>query len=192
MDPAPPLWILFSGRRCSGKDTAADELQRMIGGVRASFAGLLKEDAARKHHLDLDRLFTDRKYKEEHRETLIEHGRVEREADPDCWVRRTFEKYAQCKLVLVSDYRFPNEAEWLKKQGARVVSIYMTATEHVRVARGWKYCPEIDDDASECSLESQLDRFTYLMPNNGDMDGLRTSLRLCVENMRHRGIMSAK
>jgi len=172
------VWILISGKRCSGKDCVAemiyDELHESLS---TSFALALKRECADTHKLDFNRLLNDRTYKEENRMMLIEHGRNMRAQEQSYWVRKTYEYFNDINWpVIVSDHRFRNESGWLMEQpGVRVVSIRVTATDRTRAERGWSSNPSIDNDQSETDLDNSVS--DYIIANNGSRADLLQSVQ---------------
>lgn len=176
MATASCVYMLVSGKRYAGKDTVADALARMLKGgcrsvARVSFASAVKADVAARHGLDLGRLMCDAAYKEQYRELLISHATSMRAADEDYWVRSAYATAdrAAPSDIIVSDWRFPNEAQWLRNAGARVVTIRVMASDEARIARGW-VPSAVDSDPSECLLDGSA--FDYVIENNGDMGSL--------------------
>lgn len=166
---ANAIWVLVSGKRYAGKDTVADllaEHMRDAGRciVRTSFALGVKVDAAIAYGLDAERLINDSAYKEQHRKILIDHGAAMRAADPDYWVKRAWEAAAasigmqngatcqQRPVVIVSDWRFPNEADWIALRTA-IIRVRVSADNWTRAQRGWAYNEVVDTDVSEVSLD---------------------------------------
>lgn len=172
-------WILVSGKRYAGKDTAADLIAaalRAQGHVatRTSFAQAVKADVAREYGLDFIRLMTDQAYKEENRRLLIEHGAAMRAQEHSYWVRKTYEGVVRADYIVVSDWRFPNESEWISMR-ASVIRVRVRADDDVRRARGWVPNDAVDRDQSECSLDgAEVD---LVVCNNGDRQALTDALR---------------
>ena len=161
----PRRYVLVAGRRFAGKDTVANAIAAACGGVRRSFAEQVKRDCAALYDLDFARLMHDNAYKDEHRLRLIAHGCEMRARDPHYWARCVHEASAEDTLTVISDYRFPNEAAFLRDQGATVLVVRVVASEAVRARRGWTANPAVDNDASECSLDDAP--YDILVDNEG-------------------------
>lgn len=182
----PPVWVLLSGCRCSGKDSAADYLPLLYPLAvhrRTSFALKVKEEFCRDHGLDLPRMLTDRDYKELHRPGLIAHAMEKRRHDADHWVAAAYAEFADLAdgIVVVTDYRFANERRYLEQRGLRVVHIAVAASDETRRQRGWRYTEGVDDAESETNAPGLIDDATFIVENNGDRTQLlenMTSVRL--------------
>lgn len=162
------LFILVSGRRYAGKDTLADCLARAfrehhphLTVLRTAFAAALKRDYATCFTADgvsLERLLTDAAYKELHRGALIRWGTEARAREPAVWARHVYEHAVSANprpaVVIVSDWRFHNEARFLAaKDGVEVLCFRVCANDQVRRERGWQYDAAVDLDASETELD---------------------------------------
>lgn len=148
-----PTFILLSGLRFSGKNYIANRITRETGWAQASFADAVKDECAARYGLDAARLKNDREYKEQHRTKLIELGNTRRAEDPDYWVRRVYDTHNTPGAVYVlCDYRFPNEAAFLRSMKACVITVRIQASDDIRRERGWKPDPAVDTDISETSL----------------------------------------
>jgi hypothetical protein len=138
--------IAFLGKARSGKDTAGQWLVRERAYTRVAFADPLKEMALRidpliptalngafRVHVRLSDLVADAGWEyskatyPEVRRTLQRIGQTIREDDPDYWVnvaRRKISAAEQWNMpVVVTDVRYPNEAEMLRSRGFRMVRI---------------------------------------------------------------------
>lgn len=135
--------IAFLGKARSGKDTAASWLVRERAYTRVAFADPLKEMALRVdpvipspyafENVRLSRLVADtgwdyaKTHYPEVRRLLQAIGQTIRESDPDYWVnvaRRKISGAERWNLpVVVTDVRYPNEADMLRARGFRMVRI---------------------------------------------------------------------
>lgn len=153
------LFVLFSGKRFAGKDFQADLLYSQFQGhpqvVRASFAYGVKLAAAEEHGLDLQRLLSDRAYKEEHRAQLMKIASDAREAESAVWVRRLVERLQQDppRVVIISDWRFPDEFTALLRYTHDIMCYRVETSDERRRARGWIYDSVVDNDISETALD---------------------------------------
>lgn len=143
--------VAFSGKRGTGKTTAAVYLQEEYGFVRVSFANRLKE-AAEFFHPGFSKWAKEKPRKElggqTPREYLITLGSHERFYDPNYWVKSTGIEKMSGKIV-VDDLRFPNEAEFLKELGAHIVRI--ERFEYLNV-----YGKNLDDPS-----ETAMDNYSF-------------------------------
>ncbi len=166
------VWILISGKSYAGKDTVADEFVKHVPGKRASFAVLAKEEFCAQTHLDITRMLCDRDYKERHRKQLIAYAMGKRAVDPDYFVRALEAQLANEPLVIISDYRFPSEADYLRsRENLQVFCVRVVASSESRRERGWIANPSIDDGVSECNLDGGT--FDLCVINNGSLEHLR-------------------
>lgn len=151
MDSLPDkVIVLISGKAQHGKDTCAKILCDAHGFVRYAFADELKRTAT---------AMGWNGQKDEHgRRLLQELGAVGRTYDQNIWVNKVLEKLkAKNEMrAVVSDCRFPNEIECVRKFGEE--NGYSTV--FVRVDRpGYKapgMTPEAEADPSETSLDAHL------------------------------------
>jgi hypothetical protein len=127
---AYPL-IGLTGRKRSGKDTFAARLVEAHGYTRLAFADALKEAALAldpivvgfheirlSHILARDGGWEHAKELPEVRRTLQRFGVGIRELDPGFWLRVVADR-ARATLgpVVITDVRFPNEADWVEAMG---------------------------------------------------------------------------
>lgn len=139
------------GKKRSGKDSFAQTLVEEFGFRRFAFADPLKEAALRSDpivrtyvtldeeyldHVDgIERLssvvsrlgWEDAKEIPEVRRTLQNYGVAIREIEPDFWVRATLDRAllhaSTSGPVVVTDVRFPNEAQEIRDAGGKIVRI---------------------------------------------------------------------
>jgi len=122
-----------------GKDTAANYLQEKYPGKlkRVAFADELKKAAMVIFGLSREQCFgsqeiketIDPRYGKSPRQLLQELGEKMRDIFPDIWVVKVFneaipelqEQGYDC--FAISDVRYPNEAEWIRKQGGVVARV---------------------------------------------------------------------
>lgn len=162
-----PIFILISGKRYAGKDTVAEIFRRQLAAqgrdvALTSFAEAVKREAARLYDLDVDKLLAPhddaeaRAYKEEHRHQLICVGMDGRVRDPGQWTRKVWASHSSHQVVIVSDWRFPDEPSLLEQLGAMVVRVRVHANDSTRNARGWTYNPAVDKSPSETALDNTI------------------------------------
>lgn len=146
-----PRSIGLIGKMGSGKNTVADVLIRTHGYIPLAFATPLKEMvieadpliACGAHNWNADRKFAmqihlsdlldngmtfeecKREYPEVRR-TLQRIGQGARKVDPDYWVRALFTRaldIPESQPVVITDVRYPNEADALRTAGYTLVRI---------------------------------------------------------------------
>lgn len=164
--------IGISGYARSGKDTAAKALID-IGWTRKAFADALKRDAgmALRNSLIAGNFnppqegvapwFTDPSMKETYRPFLVEYGRAMRALRPEYWIARLALEIRPDSCYVITDVRYANEAEWIRRHGGKVVEI-------VRPGVG-----PANDEEKNSMLAFKPDMHIY---NNGTVETLRERL----------------
>lgn len=112
--------IGLAGYAGCGKDTIADLLP---GFKKLSFAHALKLDVfPLLCQIGLD--INDRSQKEIARPLLVAWGAVARKVNPNYWIDRLDDHMGineqGCSRFVISDVRYPNEADWIKVKGGKV------------------------------------------------------------------------
>lgn len=132
----------ISGKRGSGKDTAADYLVKRYRFEKFSFASTLKGMLSRDFQVPLEWMH-DPARKEQLlenvpgwtlRKLMIHYGRFYREVDPLFWVKKTFEAISErekCNVttgvplrVVVPDLRYINELKYIESQGGKCIRLW--------------------------------------------------------------------
>lgn len=94
--------------------------------------------------------------------------------DPDIWVKSVYrKKYRDNDVVVVADCRFPNEAEFAKKQGVLIL-----VNRETGLGR--------DSHVSETALDG-YDNYDYKLVNNGSFGELRMHLEAILTQQRFIG-----
>ena len=135
------------GRRRAGKDTVAKDLVENYGFVRMAFADVLKEFCATRCSVPVA-LFHDDDAKDAPcrglggktpRQVIIEVADAARARDPDCWVKALAEKFKTIhdagRSVVLSDVRYPNEYEWVKRNGGVLARVWRPGRRRPAPAR---------------------------------------------------------
>jgi hypothetical protein len=130
-------WIIgISGQLGAGKDHLAGEIASFLetaNVLKLSFADALKMRIHTNYGVSLDVLFGNDK-PEAVRKLLQREGTEARANKPNIWVdtlqgwvqlhdRRFNEMGRTLDIVIVSDVRFPNEADWIVKQGGLMLQV---------------------------------------------------------------------
>ena len=160
--------IAFGYKARSGKDTASDYLIQKYGGCKLSFAGSIYKIACKAQKIAC---FPQ----EKDRELLQFLGSWGRKRDPDTWINIVKESIllnSTYNNIFISDVRFNNEFDMLKKQDFLLVKI---------VRR------EIESDAgshpSEVELDSvEDDKWDAVIYNNGNIEDFYKKLDLMTKN----------
>jgi hypothetical protein len=161
------IWL--SGWASSGKDTAAEAIVA-LGGVRFAFADSLKDIVSEKY--EFPRHWCDTvegkatvlaENSKSVRELLIYESREAKKENINVFARIVLEKIVveltRSKLVVISDWRFPHEYDFITKN--------MVDTEHItiRIVRNG-LVPLAD--SSEHELDTWIS--TYKVVNHGISD----------------------
>lgn len=149
--------VAISGKRRSGKSFLGAQLAREYGFRQVSLAAPLK--AMVREHFGLTTAQTDGDLKEVYderlgmtpRELMIKFGGFYRSVDQNYWVKKLFDQIklrpqAQLGRYVITDLRFKNELDWMKRHNALLV----------RLERDTEFTGEPIDDPSE----KELDDFT--------------------------------
>jgi hypothetical protein len=169
------------GRARSGKDTAGKWFVDERGYRRVAFADALKEAALRvdpivdtteygDYTVDLSTVVADLGWEEakdahpEVRRFLQELGSAMRAVDPDIWIRPVLEKSIEANdagvPVVVTDVRYPNEVDALKRAGFHLLHINRPGI------------PQLDHESERLGPEAAH----YLVQNDGDFAHLGEQL----------------
>lgn len=136
--------IGLTGYARSGKDTFAKVLTDEYGYTRVAFADALKNDLAEYLGIERDQVNAEKKAL---RRTLQLRGGAKRKENPDYWIgiaRRDITLLlARGHSVVITDVRFPNEAEAIRKMGGVVLRMRRADQPHVTT----------DADTSEQSVD---------------------------------------
>lgn len=153
-----PIIIAFAGLAGAGKDTAAAHLVQRYGFVQAAFADPLRSMALIfMEEAGIDQAWLTERARKEHpmpglgisaRALLQTLGtEVGRHLSPDLWTRHmglrlglassTYggEGYVQTPVhdrIVISDCRFENEAQWVKRYGGHVIRLHRHQADTVR------------------------------------------------------------
>lgn len=160
--PHKTLRIAFGCQARTGKSTAVSYLIDHGGGVELSFAGPLY-DIMKFAQKTCD-------FPEEKDRTFLQYVGTEwaRAKDPDVWVKALLRKADSFRNlnIFVSDVRFPNELEALKKAGFKTVRLLRDdATGDKTFGSGSR------SHASETAMDTTpLSAWNYVIKNNGSLN----------------------
>lgn len=160
----------LSGKRRSGKTLLANILASDFGYIHLSLAKVLKEEVRELYglsQLETDGIYKEQvnlTYKKTPRQIMIEHGLMRRNTEPNYWIKRLRQqildtKQAQLRKFVISDIRFPNEADWIKNHHGYLV----------RLERAIELTGNPINDPSETSLDN-YDGFDLLVPESWNVD----------------------
>lgn len=84
------------------------------------------------------------------------------------------DKFDQHKFVLISDCRRPTDLEYFR-QNYNCRLIQVQCTDEVREQRGFIFTPGIDDQETECALDT-FSNWDKCLDNNGNLELLDKQL----------------
>lgn len=175
--------IALSGKANSGKDTFAGYLSYYIPSLQGkSFAGKLKQIAqiltgwvdqysreGKAHYLDGWEMTVGTLQQKLGTEAVRLGIR------DDAWILALFADYTSNQDWCITDCRFPNEAEAVRKRGGILVRINRDARDD---------CGRDMNHPSETSLDNWQD-WDFVVDNNDSLDGLRAQAQLLSERIRN-------
>lgn len=174
------IYILVSGRAGTGKDTCSNYIAKVLAQKkyfvsRGAFAKGVKDTATF--------MGWNGEKDEKGRKLLQDIGNVGRQYDKDIWVKQTVDYYkdSRSNFVIISDWRFPNESDYILKKGYPVITIRVEAPEREALKGTSRY-----NDVSETSLPSYDDShntYDFLVKNNGSYEDLYEKLDSIVEKI---------
>lgn len=159
--PSKTVFILISGKAGVGKNLFGQLLSQNISSLSVqmiNFADSIKR-AARKY-------FGWNNNKDSRGRHLLQQlGGVGREYDENIWVKNLIKEINEINMfppdvVVISDWRFPNEAKYLEEEGYQVVKIKVIAPNRETLIGTRQYI-----DTSETSLDF-YDEFDYVIDND--------------------------
>ncbi|KAI1719740.1 phosphomevalonate kinase domain-containing protein [Ditylenchus destructor] len=188
--------IIVGGKRKSGKDYFANKLASMLESALlfpsaesfqtyVSVCGVsypLKEEFAKLHKLDAEKLKSDGEYKETVREQMVIYGEQIRAQDPGYFCRKaleavyrewanspTLKSSTAVRIVIVSDCRRPSDLEFFKKDFTSnpPILVRVDASLNVREKRGYSFTDGIDNAETECALDD-FSSWDVSVVNDGD------------------------
>ena len=180
------ILIGLTGLAGSGKDTAGHFLWDEYGFFCTAFADAVKEAASVIFNTPLD-YFHDREKKEEFdprwgmtRRQLLQKLGTEACRNvfgDDIWIKRwnmVYDELYDSSDVVVTDVRFDNEAEMIRRTGGTIVHIVRdTVTQGV-----------LDTHSSENGV-TVMDE-DYILYNNGTLDELSANIRAVVDELESK------
>lgn len=181
--------IGVSGKRGSGKTTLGELLELKYGFTPVSFAATLKTMV--KYYFNLTEDHVNGGLKEEPlpqwqnytpRQIMIDFGQFFRRFDPDFWVKAAFKGLNLAeKNYIVTDVRFPNEANYIKSLGGALIRLNRASSLNI-------YKGEIND-ISETALDN-FPHFDIIVPANENetMEQLDLTSRRVYDLVRQRAL----
>jgi hypothetical protein len=164
--------VALGHRRAVGKDTAAECLIEK-GWMAISFADHLKRSLSKLYNIPIE-YFHRRDLKDQRipalnaspRDLMISFGTDTRDRDPDHWIRALHLSLldmvsdAGVPGIVITDLRFPNELQYLRRLGATTIRIDRRDVE-------------VSNDIADCALANEPDEsFDHIIDNCGSKEDL--------------------
>ena len=154
----PKFVLAISGKRCSGKSTAAKILGPEFEIPIVSLGFMIKSEYAKYASIDILDLY-DRQKKELHRRGIQEYSNFRRSADNDCFVQKWCDQVSGMRQVICDDSREPHDNEMFEIVGA--IPIRIRASEEVRTSLGYVPDPVVDSHPTEVGLDHLPDSYFW-------------------------------
>lgn len=191
--------IAISGKRRSGKTSLANILKQEYGYYPIALAETLKNDVSRKYGLNYEQ--TDGCLKESPtqyidrnanhylrywtpREIMILEGQHTRRIDPDYYCKKLFDQMKLAEqphpqIFVVTDVRFLNELDWMKKHKALLV----------RLERNEELTGTYINDPSETELDNYKEWDVFVPASqNINIDDLHRTAELIQTHLLARSV----
>eukprot|EP00924_Labyrinthula_sp_SR-Ha-C_P013207 snap_masked-scaffold_12-processed-gene-12.51-mRNA-1 protein AED:0.41 eAED:0.41 QI:0/-1/0/1/-1/1/1/0/881 len=159
--------VMVSGKRYSGKDYVSSEIHKRLismgfsNSEKFSISHAIKKEYCLQQGINYEEMLEKREIKEKHRENMVRYMKEKMEKDGRFfWDWKLWEETrGGSKLVIVTDARRPNDAEFFNKM-TKMVHVRVKASESVRKERGW--LPNgVDKEDSECGLDNAKFDLTF-------------------------------
>ena len=160
--------ILLSGKARSGKNTAAEVILREYTGIPFAFADDIKKIAYNHFgwHGEKDELG---------RKLLQDIGTTGRNYNRDLWANKTVDRIQEWsrdnQLAVVTDTRYSNEIQRVKREFSDVVTIRITRDSVEKLKH-----------PSETALDQWAD-WDYLVENNGSLEEFQKKILEIMEGI---------
>jgi hypothetical protein len=128
------------------------------------------------------------------RKLLQDIGAVGREYDPDCWVGMTFNKLIPespghpYDVILVDNYRFPNESDYARKQKQYQVFEIRVSSPEREILKGTSAYKDISETSLPEYNEHNNSRYFSVVYNNGSIEQLSEVLEELVDVIETKAI----
>ncbi|KAI2797294.1 hypothetical protein BLOT_011275 [Blomia tropicalis] len=185
----PNVQLILSGKRKCGKDYVEQLIMERYGDLMKSFriSAPIKKAFADQHSLDYEMLLSASKYKETYRQQMVEWSDSIRSIDANYFLRMTID---QCfthstqsyPIWLLNDARRISDLNYFHDKSEididhkNIITIRIVADPMVRMERGYQFTEGIDDQITECGLDS-YQQWDHIIHNNGTKDDLLKCLQ---------------
>lgn len=173
------LRLGISGKQRAGKDTIGEHVADRYSGIVMKYADPIYR--IEKSIYDIAGLKHPDEFPKESRRALLQFVGTEwgRNLDPDIWIKNMDKRLSDINThVCVTDVRFPNEADLLRKHGFKIIRV--ERPEEDRIAAGATNLNHISETALDFGYE--FDKTFY---NIGPKRDLYTLVDYWVESALH-------
>ncbi len=161
----------------SGKDTVFDIIDELMDSktvVRVAFGDAVKEEVAEQHGVSVEEVEEN---KEAFRNALQQWGTEHRrKKDPRYWIKQVETEVKMLRdnadLVVITDVRFLNEAEYIKSLGGDIIKIVPSSSH--KLIKEYEHASE---------TESSYISPDWLLPNSGSLKQLAESVAFLLQDM---------
>ena len=175
--------IALSGLKRSGKDTIGSYLIQNYGCKRFAFADEVKRLARE--------LFPEEFVQNDKPVDLLQWlGNTMRQRNPDVWINRLSTKILLTKdpvpNLVVTDVRYPNEVQALKKLGFIIVKVQVPVEVSVERCKATEvnFTEELLLHESEQLAQSNEQYYDYIIDNTGTLEELYRKVEEMVEVLK--------
>jgi hypothetical protein len=180
-----PLLIAVSGKLGSGKDYVIEHfiMTHIVGSVtRMAFADQIKVNVASRYNVELIHCLEGQKSAELRKMLQIAGTEDGRDLyGPDIWIN-TLENWINLRqirgdkleVVLVTDCRFQNEAEWVEQHNGLLIRVNAPNRNQQALSQEANGCQKTYDSISQHASETALDSypFKYVIQNDPKDQGV--------------------
>ena len=166
-----PKIIGFAGYARVGKDTCADFVKEMFPEEysRSSFANRLKYECSLMLSMVMDD-FPDLRLTEDkikYRDFLVFWGKYRRKMQSDYWIKNLEDEKSNpvSTKTIISDVRYPNEVQWIWKQGGIVILVE-------RPGIG----PANEEEGQSIQTIILERHYNYVLLNDGSLEDLKEKI----------------
>ena len=212
----PRLVLCFAGKRKSGKDFICTRVRDALVrcNISTAIVGVshpLKEEYARIHSLDAERLKANDEYKEMVRASMVAFGEEKRKKDAsyfcryvsffllidrfnnkNVYLRATsynfrlaMERVSNAEMptvVIITDCRRPSDLDYFR-QNYTCMLVKVDCSDDVRRSRGYVFTFNVDDAASECALDDFHD-WDLRIKNDCTLEELDKQILALIERVK--------
>jgi len=167
--------ILISGKAGSGKDQSGKFLTYLL--EKYAFSVQQMSFAKRVKEISKEVFGWDGVKDDKGRALLQAVGHAGRAYDIDFWVKDIVKHMPKVDFIIISDWRFPSEKNYLRSLAFEVTTIRIFSP-----VRATLLDSKLGEDSSETSLTEERDEYDYYIENLGTLDELEASLeKVCLD-----------